>query len=392
MAISDARVSLNNVVENTKSTFLNAIDKSKDTSSNSTISLSNSIKSSLNKKALSAGMTSYINNMANNTVQKTSKLGIYDNNTSIDCSTGIQNGDNTPDKRNFDSNGKKLVNCAKNNNVIDVIYNTENNIRASIASVSDKALSNIETVANKEVKNIIKKTGISSNAISNIDVSKRIANSMSSLGGTLGIKNGLKSVSNICDTDAYTAGDSNIINSFTLDSLLGNIDCLDPTVILKTISSLLTNGIGSASDIISSIGKNFTTNEDPLIINKLKILSTTLDATKSNRTPKDILTTKGQVDNILTSLKSNVKLTAGPATDYQVLSSTLDKLDYNWDKDISGTPNYHKTNGNEYINKLALSNLSSMSPSNSLSTTPTVNNDKLRSLGIIASNTKNTYA
>lgn len=388
MAISDSRIRLKNIVDSTKSTFLDAVDKSKDTPSNSITALSASVKSALNKKAVSSGMTGYLDSVSKGVTSKAIKLGIHNINDDVECSSGVLKSDNSTDSRDLNTVKQLNTDCSPStSSLLDNIFNAKRDMLSAIATITDDSISNIEDIVTKEVNNLIKNMSMMKGVIDELEMAKGVVDDLANLGTSLKIKADLKALSNICNksSNGYTAGDSATISKYLLESALSVGDCLDPKNLLLLVSSLIENKIGTSTDIIAAFSSNFKTNEDPQVIEKLKVLSAIMKDTESSREPKSVVYTKGHVDNVLKSLDNSEVVSEGPATDYFITVETLDMLDNNWDKDVYGNPDYSKVKGNKHMTELASASLLSTSPSGPLTLTPKLSEDKLRSVSIVAS-------
>jgi len=392
MAISDTRIGLKNIVSSTKSSFISATDKSKDSTSNKNTALSASVKSKLNKKAINNGMAGYLDKITNGASTKANNLGIFDNSMSTECKNNILNSDNSADNRKFTSyNDSLVIDCSPSaDTVIGKIFNAKHNMLSNIAKLTDASLGNIENIVSKEVKNLVKNVGFIKDVVDELDAAKNVVNDLTSSGTSLKLKAELRALAAMCSSrsGSYVAGDSKSILSYILALALSISDCLDPKHLLSLATSLVSSGIATPEEVISAYSKNFNTSEDPKVHEKMSVLSVMLDDTENSRQPKNSVQIKGNVDNILKSLGSSKAKSTGPATDYHVTVNTLDKLDPNWDKDKDGSYNFKKVKNNDYMKGLAESNLKSSTPSSGPSLYTNIDPVKMRSIGIMASNHK----
>lgn len=389
MAIADKRIGLKNVVESSKSSFIDAVDKSKDTPNNKASSLSKSVKSALNKKARANGMSSYLKNNVSSVNDKAVKIGIHDTTKDGSCNGTVIKSDSSPEDRSLMSSRSYSMPACSNDTAsfLSDLFNKVTAITTGIANISDSSLANIESMVSKEVSSLHKSLPTTKGLVADIDVAKSVAAGFSNVGLPLKVRGELLDYANRCNktSGSYTVGDFDFLNMQLLDNLLNIGDCLVPEVLLSMISGILSAGTSNTSDVITSYTKNFNTPEDPKAVEKVRVLSAVLNDTNSTRTASDKAKTKGGVDSVLNSISKSKESTPGPATDYHVTVSALDNLDDKWDKDTEGNPNYSKVKGNKHMGRLATASLQSSNPSSELTTTPTISPDKLRSISIVAS-------
>lgn len=394
MAIADSRIALKNITTNTKSTFIDAVDKSKDTVSSTSPNkaLSASISSKLNKKAVSAGMNGFTNKTPNRAIDINNKLGMF--NTSLDTSCDIFKGDYSYDFRDFNLgfgiDGFNIdFGCSSTiSKTLNNILNAKNDIVKSISSLKDKTLSNIETSVSNVIDDIQKELDVSTSFINSINTAGNIVNSLGVIGMSLSSKNLIKDLSILCNSSTSSLSDEllAVLNKFLLEAALSIGNCLDPKNTLLLASNLISAGIATPTEIITGFTKNFKSNEDTHIVPKMHVLVTLVKDTGDTSSPDTLVSTKSYVDTILKSLDNSGNSSEGPATDYYITIDTLNTLNSDWDKDNDGNINYNKVKGNNYMKKLASSSLTTTNPSSDeLTISPTISDEKRRSIGIIAS-------